>query len=87
MDPTSKPISQHVHSTALAVLVLEVGTTEEQGVFLYGYTGEFCGDTSHQSIEDAKDQTSSEFGDALGEWEEIPPDVLDARDYALAQLV
>jgi hypothetical protein len=70
------------------VLVLEVGTIDEQGVFLYGYsaTGEFCGDTWHQSIEDAQNQAVYEFGDGVGEWEEVPSGIEDARDYALAQL-
>jgi hypothetical protein len=70
------------------ILVLEMGTVDEQGVFLYGYTatGEFCGDTWHQSIEDAQDQAACEFGYALGEWEEVPSGIDDARDYALAQL-
>ena len=68
------------------VLVLE--TTDEQGIMLYRYTteGVFCGDTWHETIEDAKDQAGYEFGDTVGSWHEIPPDVANAIDYALTRI-
>ena len=66
------------------VLVIE---EESQGsVFLYRMTqrGEPGGDTWHQSVEDAKDQAVYEYGDAVGAWNEIPADVPDAREFAVA---
>jgi hypothetical protein len=68
------------------VLVLEA--TDEQGVVLYRFTteGVFCGDTWHETIEDAGDQAAYEFGDAVGPWHEIPPDVANTIDYALTRI-
>ena len=65
------------------VLVIEV---ESKGnVFLYRMTrsGEPGGDTWHQSVDDAKHQAKYEYGDVLGEWQAIPVDVIDAREYAV----
>jgi hypothetical protein len=66
------------------VVVIE---EESQGnVFLYRLTrsGEPCGDTWHQSIEDARYQADYEYGDALGEWQDIPHEASDAREFAVA---
>jgi hypothetical protein len=55
-------------------------------VFLYRMTkhGESGGDTWHQSVEDAQHQAKYEYGDAVGAWNEIPADVPDAREFAVA---
>lgn len=69
------------------VLVLEAANTEGEGVMLYRYTtgGIFCGDTWHESAQDAKDQARYEYGDALEGWREIPFLEADATAYALAE--
>lgn len=41
-------------------------------LFRYTYGGEFAGDTWHQSLEQAKDQASYEYGSSLGEWIAVP---------------
>jgi hypothetical protein len=43
--------------------------------------GTFCGDTWHQSDEDARGQAEFEF-DQVGVWREIPADVTDPGSYA-----
>jgi hypothetical protein len=43
--------------------------------------GTFCGDTWHQTADDARAQAEFEF-DRVGTWHEIPADVGDAREYA-----
>lgn len=37
----------------------------------YGQDGRFCGDTWHQSIEEAKEQASFEFNTNEGDWVEL----------------
>jgi hypothetical protein len=53
------------------------------GPMLYRYTagGEFAGDTWHGTIEDARAQAAWEYGDALGEWQDVPEGVSDAEAY------
>ncbi len=66
------------------VLVIE---EESPGsVFLYRMTqsGESGGDTWHQSVDDAKHQADYEYGDAVGDWNEVPDDVPNAREFAVA---
>jgi hypothetical protein len=55
----------------------------KEGFYLIRYTrsGEFGGDTWHQSLEDAKDQATYEFRDSLTEWREVPLDVEDLVSY------
>src|SRR5690606_28078669 len=57
----------------------------ERNFFLYRLTkgGLFGGDTWHQSVDDAKYQADFEYGKALGEWREIPPEVSDAPEFAI----
>lgn len=66
------------------VVVLE--QESEGNCFLYRLTkaGLPGGDTWHQSIDDAKHQADFEYGEALGEWREVPPEVPDAQEFALA---
>ncbi|MBK9715093.1 MAG: hypothetical protein IPO81_27970 [Kouleothrix sp.] len=65
------------------VIVLE---GEEGNVTLNRFTanGVPVGDTWHQTVDDAKHQAEYEYGDALGTWLEVPIEVSDATDYALA---
>jgi hypothetical protein len=53
------------------VLVLE--HVPGQGMFLYRYAedGQFCGDTWHANIEDAKHQAECEYGEQRGGWKQI----------------
>ncbi len=56
-----------------------------EGAVLCRYTrsGEFCGDTWHEAIDQAKEQADLEYGSALGEWMEVPDAVENALDYAI----
>jgi hypothetical protein len=58
---------------------------EPSGPMVYRYTaqGDFAGDTWHEDIEQAKEQAEFEYGDALGEWREVPLDVSDPHTYAI----
>jgi hypothetical protein len=64
-----------------SVLVIE--QESESSVFLYRLTrdGEPCGDTWHQSVDDALSQATFEYGDAVGEWERIPIGAADSRTF------
>ena len=61
----------------------------EDGPMLYRYasSGEFAGDTWHQSLDQAKDQAEFEYESALGPWHEIPEDVAEGKevDFALRE--
>lgn len=67
------------------IVVLE---RHPDGVFLYRYAtdGTFAGDTWHMTFDEAKEQATFEYGDALGKWRPVPPDAGDAVDYALSQV-
>jgi hypothetical protein len=75
----------HDYRVALPLPDVVVIETREDGVFLDRLTesGEFGGDSWHQSVAEAKRQATFEYGDALGEWVEIPAEELDAEDYAV----
>lgn len=64
------------------VIVLE---GEEGSFMLNRFTNkkEPVGDTWHQTIDDAKHQAEYEYGDALGEWKQVPTGIVDAVEYAL----
>jgi hypothetical protein len=66
--------------------VLVIEEESEANVFLYRLTrnGEPCGDTWHQSVDDARHQAVYEYGDAIGEWQSIPPEVSDPQEFAVA---
>ena len=59
----------------------------KDGPMLFRYTssGEFAGDTWHESLDQAKDQAEFEYESALGPWQEIPNIVAEGRevDFAL----
>jgi len=66
------------------VILLVAGN--EPGVMLFRYTahGDFGGDTYHATPQEALEQASFEYGDALGEWMAVPDDVVDAHAFAVA---
>jgi hypothetical protein len=55
------------------------------GIFLFRFSqdGRFGGDTWHMSIQDAKAQAEYEYGDALGEWKQVPQEIVDPVAFAL----
>lgn len=57
-------------------------------VFLYRYAadGSFSGDTWHANVDDAKHQAEYEYGEAVGNWREVPRHVEDAVEFALRGL-
>lgn len=67
------------------ILIIE---EQDDGIFLYRYTldGRFGGDTWHATMEDAKHQASYEYGEAVGEWHAIPPEVKESLEYARSRL-
>jgi hypothetical protein len=69
----------------IADVILLVGGNDP-GVMLFRYTahGDFGGDTYHTSSEDALEQASAEYGEALGEWQVVPDDITDAHAFAVA---
>ena len=66
------------------VILLVAGN--EPGVMLFRYTahGDFGGDTYHSTPQEALEQASFEYGEALGEWLAVPDDVVDAHAFAVA---
>lgn len=64
------------------VLLVAAGNSS---VMLFRYTahGEFGGDTWHATPDDAQEQADYEYGDALGQWVEVPEDVKDAHAFAV----
>lgn len=69
-----------------SVLVLEEPIERGDCSYLlirYAADGAYAGDTWHLTIDDALEQASYEFGDALGQWVDVPPDVDDARAFVL----
>jgi hypothetical protein len=57
------------------------------GIFLFGYTasGEFAGDTWHQTIDDAKAQATFWYGPDI-HWSPIPADETDALAFAIRSI-
>jgi hypothetical protein len=64
---------------APAVLVLEPVAGGNAMLFRFTSTGDDCGDTWHQSIDEAKEQAAFEYENAVGMWVSAPSD----RDLAL----
>lgn len=48
--------------------------------------GEFAGEDDEESVGEALRQLAFEYGDALGEWNEIPEDMADALSFALSEV-
>jgi hypothetical protein len=64
------------------VLVVDSG---KGGCMLFRYSahGELCGDTPHDSVQQAEMQAQIEYGDALYPWVDVPRDVQDAHAFAV----
>jgi hypothetical protein len=65
--------------------VLLVVADDDGGAMLFRYTahGEYGGDTWHPSVSDAKEQATSEYGDALVAWIDVPAEITDAHAFAV----
>lgn len=65
--------------------VLVIEDRSDAGVFLSRLTlnGEACGDTWHQSVDDARYQAEFEYGEAVGEWRSVPSGVSDPQGFAV----
>ncbi len=65
--------------------VLVIKQTAASDVFLFRFTetGEYAGDTWHQSIEEAKKQADFEYGVAKDSWQRIPSEVKDVVRFTL----
>jgi len=68
-----------------ADVILLVTDEEDPSAMLFRYTafGEVGGDTWHPTSDDAKQNAEDEYGDALGEWMEVPDDVEDPHVFAV----
>jgi hypothetical protein len=69
-----------------SVLVLKEDS--EAGVMFDRYTrnGSTAGDTWHENFAHAMEQAEFEYGDAVGEWREVPAEIEDPVSYALNQI-
>jgi hypothetical protein len=65
-------------------------TIEEEAdqIFLYrfGKDGVCVGDTWHRNVDEAKEQALYEYGDAVGQWTDVPPDQKDMGAFGLEQM-
>ena len=66
--------------------VLVLFEEPDGSVFLYRMTrsGQFGGDTWHQSVDDAQAQAEFEYGRLMDEWQPIPVEAEDPIDFAVA---
>lgn len=57
-----------------AILVIDASASDQFSVFLFRYDaqGDFAGDTWHLSIDEAKEEAESEYGDAVSAWMSVP---------------
>lgn len=65
------------------VVLLVSDSKGDAMLFRYTAHGELCGDTPHDSLTEAEDQASREYGLALLGWEDVPPDITDAHGFAI----
>jgi hypothetical protein len=52
-------------------------------LFRYTAHGELAGDTPHDSAAEAVAQAELEYGEALLDWIDVPPDAVDAHVFAV----
>ena len=52
-------------------------------LFRYSAHGELCGDTPHDTAQQAEMQARIEYGEALYPWIDVPEDVSDAHAFAV----
>jgi hypothetical protein len=64
-------------------VVLAEGDSASVMLYRYRCDGEFCGDTWHESLQEAQEQAQYEYGPALGNWSTVPRDAADASRYAI----
>ena len=59
---------------------------DKPGAMLFRYTahGEFGGDTWHETVADAEEQSTFEYGGSLLSWLDVPDDVVDAHAFAVS---
>jgi len=57
-----------------AILVIDASASDQFSVFLFRYDaqGDLAGDTWHLSIDEAKEEAESEYGDAVSAWMSVP---------------
>jgi hypothetical protein len=67
------------------IVLIEV---KPDGVFLHRLTesGEYAGDTWHQSVDEATNQAIVEYGNSLGVWRSMPDSVPDPYEFAIGKL-
>lgn len=65
------------------VVLMELAPDGSAQVYRFTLDGEFGGDTWHETRADAEHQLEYEYGDAIGKWAEVPPEVADAQGYAV----
>lgn len=60
-------------------------TDAEGSAMLFRYTahGEAAGDTWHASPDSAREEALEEYGEALGVWEPVPAEIMDAHRFAI----
>jgi hypothetical protein len=78
---------QNTDSSKLAMpfpdVLLLVSDGNRAMIYRYKQDGTFCGDTWHESIEDAKQQAIFEYQGALQAWSLVPTEEQDAREFAI----
>jgi hypothetical protein len=67
------------------VVIIETNPDGSFALNRFSADGTFSGDTWHATLDEAKDQASYEYEDALSEWLEVPVGVTDAVSFALRQ--
>ncbi|HMC55700.1 MAG TPA: hypothetical protein VKH19_11040 [Gemmatimonadaceae bacterium] len=65
------------------VVVLVQDRDDTAMLFRYTAYGELCGDTPHESVDEAQRQAETEYGEALFPWIDVPPDVRDVHTFAI----
>src|SRR3954468_20309801 len=65
------------------VVVLVEDTNNTAMLFRYTAYGEMCGDTPHESVDEAEQSAISEYGQALFPWVDVPADVRDVHMFAI----
>lgn len=70
----------------VADVILLIVDREPGATLLFRYTahGDFGGDTFHTSTDEALEQATDEYGEALGAWIDVPDEVEDAHSFAVA---
>lgn len=66
------------------VLLLEADEFGHAMLYRYTSSGEFGGDTWHETVEMAKDAAAHEYGESIvGAWEPVPESESDAHEFAI----